>query len=540
MDWKTIFKTVLVFALTAAVPRGAPAAPNSPPEVFKKFTTAEGQAFQEALENWRESAKELRKLIGAKSTTSSPEEQRKKVDAAAHRSDSRLDTLIVKAKAAYEVDPKDHDLEIFVGYVTNLIGAFDRLEESLELALLLDKHGVETADLYNFIARTALETSDFDMAKKYWAKSQALGKLDDEGKQYLEKVEEWRPRLDKEMARRQEEAKADDNPRILFRTTRGDFVVELYEDDFPNTVNNFVYLVGQEFFYNLPFFRVVSGFGVTTGCPKGNGTGGPGRVLGNEAASAGKNRLHLRGTLSMVTTKEGVHGSQFFIKYRLTSGDLDTDMPVFGRVVEGMDVVSRLQRAEPFTRLKHASADRILETKILRKRDHDYFPETVGRGLATVKTALKLSESGDVPGAIKLLEETLKENPDLFEAHFALGLVNLALGQQREANRFLMRAMELRPNSPEVHFNLGLNFAMQQKLDAAIEEFRETTRLSPTYVQAYNNLATLLVQQGKKDEAEQALEEAIRVNPDYKVAVENLKKLRAQRKMVEESKSAGE
>lgn len=543
MDWKPAKLQAAIWAATVwcgpICGELHAAAPSAPPEVQGEATTEEGKAFRTALTTWRESAAELRKLVGANSSKEKPEERRARVDTAAHESDAKLDALIEAAKVAYEADPKDRDIETFLGYVTNLIGAFDRLEESLDIALLLAKHGVETTDLFNFIGRSALEVGQFDLAEEYWKKSQALGKLDPDGEKQLAKLEEWRSRVGEETARRQEEARADNNPRIRFNTTRGEFIVELFEDDFPNTINNFVYLVEQAYFTNHPFFRVVSGFGATTGCPAGNGTGGPGHVIANEAAS-GKNRPHLRGTLAMVTTKEGIHGSQFFIKYRLTGGGLETDMPVFGRVIEGMEVVSRLQRAEPFTKLKQASPDKILEARVIRKRDHEYFPEAVGRGLASVKTALKMSESGDVPGALKLLQEIVEENPDLFEAQYSLGLLQMALGQHREANRYLMKSLELRSNNPDIHFNLGLNFAMQQKLDAAAEEFREAIKLAPTYVQAHNNLATMLVQLGKKDEAERALEEAVRLNPDYKPARENLQKLRAQRKTVDAAKAAAE
>lgn len=535
--WCGACAALIFLAMSGRAPSAAPV-PNAPPEVLGEATTPEGQAFRDALDRWREAASELRKMVGAKVKKETSDQQRSRVDAAARASDAKLDELIAAAKTAYEKDPSDKAIENFLGYITNLIGAFDRLDEALEIALLLDQQGVDTTDLHNFIGRAACEVGDFDLAEKHWKKAAEADAIDGDGKTYLAKLAEWRPRVEAELAQRKTEAEADQNPQVRFRTTRGDFVVELYEDEFPNTVNNFVYLVEQGYYINQSFFRVVSGFGATAGCPLGNGTGGPGHVIANEAASTGKNRAHLRGALSMVTTKEGAHGSQFFIKYRLTSGGPETDMPVFGRVISGMDTVSRLQRAEPFTRLKQASPDKILEARMLRKHDHEYFPEAVGRGLAQVKQAMKLSESGDVPGAIKLLQKTVEEDPDLFEAQYSLGLVYMMLGQHRDANRYLLKSLEMRSNSADVHFNLGLNFAMQQKLEAAADEFRQTVELAPKYVQAYNNLATMLVQLGKHEQAERALEQAVELNPEYKPARENLQRLRAQRKKVEAAKAA--
>ncbi|WP_315067795.1 peptidylprolyl isomerase [uncultured Clostridium sp.] len=123
---------------------------------------------------------------------------------------------------------------------------------------------------------------------------------------------------------------------------------ELYPETAPNTVNNFIDLANKNFYNNLKFHRVIKGFMIQGGDPKGDGTGGPGYSIKGEFTSNGfPNSLkHTKGVLSMARTQNpDSAGSQFFIM----SGDapnLDGDYAAFGKVISGMDVVDKIQNVE--------------------------------------------------------------------------------------------------------------------------------------------------------------------------------------------------
>jgi cyclophilin family peptidyl-prolyl cis-trans isomerase len=129
-----------------------------------------------------------------------------------------------------------------------------------------------------------------------------------------------------------------------FKTERGDIVVELYADRAPLTVENFVNLARAGFYDGTTFHRVIKGFMAQGGDPTGTGTGGPGYQFGDEFHPS--LRHDGPGVLSMANAGAGTNGSQFFITHSATP-HLDDRHSVFGRVTEGMDVVSSLRERDP-------------------------------------------------------------------------------------------------------------------------------------------------------------------------------------------------
>lgn len=124
--------------------------------------------------------------------------------------------------------------------------------------------------------------------------------------------------------------------------------LELYPDIAPISVDNFLKLVKNGFYDGLIFHRVIPGFMIQGGDPKGNGTGGPGYTIKGEFASNGvKNDLkHDRGVLSMARAMDpNSAGSQFFIMVE-KAPHLDGDYAAFGKVIEGMDIVDRIVDAD--------------------------------------------------------------------------------------------------------------------------------------------------------------------------------------------------
>ena len=120
--------------------------------------------------------------------------------------------------------------------------------------------------------------------------------------------------------------------------------LELYPEIAPKTVENFEKLVKDGFYNGLTFHRIIRGFMIQGGCPKGNGTGGPGwQIKGEFAANGWKNDLkHTKGVISMARAGHpDSAGSQFFIMHE-DAPHLDGQYAAFGKVVEGMDVVDRI------------------------------------------------------------------------------------------------------------------------------------------------------------------------------------------------------
>src|SRR5262252_8996283 len=128
-------------------------------------------------------------------------------------------------------------------------------------------------------------------------------------------------------------------PYALFETSMGNFTIELFEQQTPNTVGNFVKLAEENFYNGVIFHRVIDGFMIQGGDPTGTGTGGPGYKFADEIHPQLKHNSE--GILSMANAGPNTNGSQFFITLGPTP-HLDGRHSVFGEVVEGMDVVKRI------------------------------------------------------------------------------------------------------------------------------------------------------------------------------------------------------
>lgn len=163
------------------------------------------------------------------------------------------------------------------------------------------------------------------------------------------------------------------NPQVTITMHNGKkIVVELYPQVAPNTVNNFISLVSKGFYNGLIFHRVIRGFMIQGGCPKGIGTGGPDYSIKGEFTQNGfKNGLkHERGVISMARAMNpNSAGSQFFIMHQ-DSPHLDGAYAAFGKVVDGMSVVDEI--AEQYTDY----SDKPYEKQIMQSVTVDTFGET--------------------------------------------------------------------------------------------------------------------------------------------------------------------
>jgi cyclophilin family peptidyl-prolyl cis-trans isomerase len=149
----------------------------------------------------------------------------------------------------------------------------------------------------------------------------------------------------------------------ILHTEKGDIHIDLFEEQTPITVNNFVFLARQGYYNNVTFHRVMHNFMAQTGDPTGTGSGGPGYSFRDEFVSS--LRHDGAGVVSMANRGANTNGSQFFITY-VPTPHLDGAHTVFGRVTEGMDVVRSLRERNP-ANPQAPAGDRILSIEILER-----------------------------------------------------------------------------------------------------------------------------------------------------------------------------
>jgi len=210
--------------------------------------------------------------------------------------------------------------------------------------------------------------NDFDLALKLRDEVSALGELSAQLQidhaWYLKKplLESAQKRWAAELEQRAADAKRGDLPRVELETSRGKIVLELFEDQAPNTVANFIELVEQGFYTNLPWHRVQPLRLAVTGRPKepGKDPVGPGYAIEGEARVAGARR-HFRGSVGcLIRGPQRRGGSQFYVLLRPDT-DLDGQCTVFGRIVTGLEVVAQLKQD-----------DLLKSALVTRKRKHPY------------------------------------------------------------------------------------------------------------------------------------------------------------------------
>ncbi|MBU0486461.1 MAG: peptidylprolyl isomerase [Bacteroidetes bacterium] len=134
-------------------------------------------------------------------------------------------------------------------------------------------------------------------------------------------------------------------------TDHGVMKVSFFEKDAPGTVENFIKLAESGYYNGLAFHRVIKDFVVQGGCPKGDGTGGPGYNI--KCETSGENQIHDKGVLSMAHAGRDTGGSQFFICHnRHNTRHLDGVHTVFGKVYEGLFVIDRIKPGEKILEIK--------------------------------------------------------------------------------------------------------------------------------------------------------------------------------------------
>ncbi len=295
--------------------------------------------------------------------------------------------LIPLAITAYKATGgKDTEVAAFLyGMLQWMTVAREDYETAYSIAktVLTDSLPPELDVLYAFGAFAAFNVMELDDAKAWFdiaGKKNAIEKADSENKLHLrEAIMMALPQYKKfwEDEQKLRAADASQNlPRVLLKTTKGDIVIELFSKEAPNAVNNFLTLVSKGFYNDTPFHRVLPYFMAQGGDPTGTGTGGPGYTIPCECGQDNA-RMHFRGSLSMAHAGPDTGGSQFFLTF-VPTFFLNKKHTVFGRVVEGMNVLSDIQRIDPEGENLPAP-DKILEAKILQGKPGEFKKSSVGR-----------------------------------------------------------------------------------------------------------------------------------------------------------------
>ena len=387
---RPMFSALFVGLLFAGVARSQetpePAAPQeaAPAESETQAQEAESPSddvqgdasFAELFAQWKDLLARLRELQ-IQYQTANPDkraELEKEFNSELQKGEALIGQLTQAAEAAYAADPAaSNDAADFLLSALRTYLGRDQYDDATRVSELLIANEYPNEAIYNAAGVAAFATNQFEVARDHLARAEANDALDGQGQRDNAEVDAYVELWNEEQQRRASEAEADDLPRVVLTTNQGDVVIELFENEAPNTVANFVNLIEKGFYDGLTFHRVIRNFMAQGGCPTGTGTGGPGYNIACECYEEGA-RKHFRGSLSMAHAGRDTGGSQFFITLRPTS-HLNDRHTVFGRVIEGMDNVVALKARDP-SAIDDTEPDRIIEAKVLRKRDHEYTPET--------------------------------------------------------------------------------------------------------------------------------------------------------------------
>jgi cyclophilin family peptidyl-prolyl cis-trans isomerase len=333
--------------------------------------------YQRLLEDWKTVLKDLRKLKVQYQSAALADQakiQQQWTDLVAKGSETVASLEAAGLKAYAEAPNEDPQLTRFLVKLADDCIQRDDYAGAKRVTDVLIEHDCAEKQIYDSAAIAAFVLNDYDNAETYFKLASDAGVLSTYGKELQPSVAEHKELWAKEQAIREAEATADDLPRVKLMTSKGDIVLELFENEAPDTVGNFISLVEKGFYDGLNFHRVLKNFMAQGGDPKGDGSGGPGYTIYCECYKP-EYRRHFQGSLSMAHAGRDTGGSQFFLTFRQTP-HLNGRHTCFGRVIEGMDVLSKLQRRDP-QGTTTAAPDSIVKAEVVRKRDHAYAPRKV-------------------------------------------------------------------------------------------------------------------------------------------------------------------
>lgn len=248
--------------------------------------------------------------------------------------------------------------------------------QTLEGAARLMDGGSKLTYVYQIAARSAITSGEFDIAKRVF-ESIDEDQMEDTDKTLQYYLEKYQASFEREAEIRAKELEEDRLPRVKLETTQGDVIIELFLDQAPTAVSHFISLVEAGFYDGNDFSQVVDNLFALSGDPAGTGSGNSGKYLADEHTRPDA-RDGFRGSLVMAKVPKGETGefipntasSRFAILF-LPIISISEQQTIFGRVIDGMENVSYLERVDPFKKKEKGEVqlppDRILKATVIRR-----------------------------------------------------------------------------------------------------------------------------------------------------------------------------
>ncbi len=364
-------------AAGADQPRPAP-----PPLTDEQLQLIERLDEQRAT--WVETLKQMRAIqIRYSNGVDRSEEKLEEYGELRDRGRMELNELFKRAEAVFAARSDYFDAASLLATVLDYRMTNSVYEDSYRASKMLLDAEVTMPFLYIMAARSAFLEGHFDEVIPFYQTY-----VEAHGAEELEKIDHvlasvieiYRPYWEEELERRA--ADPDDLPQVLLETTRGPVLIELYEDAAPNTVANFIQLVESGFYDGLEFYQVIDNLLAMGGDPAGDGSGTSGRYIPDEHDRPERRRI-FRGSVFMAKVPVSAESNDFvpntassqFVIALMPILPKDQTQTVFGRVIEGMDVIGAFRRVNPQEKKEdqvQLPPDRIVTARVVRKRAHDY------------------------------------------------------------------------------------------------------------------------------------------------------------------------
>lgn len=337
------------------------------------------QQFEAIFSDWKSLLEQMRltRVKAANAEKSELPGLQTEFDKQIEQGEAMIPRLRDAAIAAYRDAPnEDSQITRWLATIANDYVENDRFHEAKPALDALVEGETTDPTVYNNAGIVAFVNNDFEAAEKLLEKSESKGAMTELSYGFQSEIDNYKKYWEREKKLREEAANAEGQdrlPRVKITTNKGDMVAELFENEAPETVANFIHLVEKGFYDGRAFHRVIGNFMVQGGCPKGDGTGGPGYSIYCECVND-NHRQHFAGSLSMAHAGRDTGGSQFFITH-VPVPYLNGEHTVFGRIIEGFDVLAKIKRRNPQEPADLAKTpDKIESIEVLFKRDHEYKP----------------------------------------------------------------------------------------------------------------------------------------------------------------------
>jgi len=352
-----------------------------PPPAILSQGSPESPAFtrwKEITRQWRETQRQLGNQL-SNMTLLVPDEQNTGM-AQIEQTRNQLNALKIQMLAAaadgYLESPKDNPLlgRDALTHLRVLMGEDEEIAifnpaQAHDQASRMLTAGSKDPQIHYVALRAAVAIENFEMVQKHLAELELLGLKPNQP--YLDQLASLERGWQRELEFRQRDATAS-LPVVRIETSLGVIMAELFEDDAPNTVNSFVSLVERGYYNNQEFFNVQPGFLAFAGCPNGDGSGAAEYAIPEETGEPTA-REHFAGSLTSFHTPGKPVSSLYSISWQpvpIRNGE----HTVFGRVIEGLDVLYQIPAFSPTDRLIDKKAVKIISVTMLKKRDHEYSP----------------------------------------------------------------------------------------------------------------------------------------------------------------------